>query len=236
MAGFIELFLSIENFKSDIMKKSVSFILLMAGLFLASQVFAQVDSKTQGTSTTTEQKDNTNVSDKSVPPVQSSKTAPGSKSTGTTSTTNTKTGTGTTSKSGTSTVSSSKSSSVPAKMYDASGNLIYSIDQLGYVRNPKNRVFFQYTPAGEIIKKRVVIGTASNGIIRDKNGKEYARLAQGGKIVDANSKPIGAVKEDGTVINNKGAKIGSAPGVDKYVVIMVFFYHDVLENSASKPK
>lgn len=214
--------------------KKIASMLLMAGLFLTSQLFAQVDSKTQGTSTTTEKKENTTVTEKTVPPVQSSKTAPGTKTTSATSTTNTKTGSA--SKSGTGTVSSSKTSSVPAKMFDASGNLMYTIDQLGYVRNAKNRMFFQFTSNGEIIKKRVVIGTAANGIIRDKNGKEYARLAQGGKVVDASGKPIGSVKDDGTIINNKGTKIGSAPGVDKYVAVMVYFYNDVLENAATNSK
>lgn len=218
------------------MKKKVLYILVLAGFFLSSQLFAQVDSKTQGTSTTTEKKDNTKVSEKTVPPVQSSKTAPGSKSSGTTTTTTTQKGTGTTTKTSTGTMASSKSSSSPAKMFDAAGSLIYSVDQLGYVRNAKNRIFFQFTSNGEIIKKRVVLGTASGGVIRDKNGKEYARLAQGGKVVDASGKPIGAVKDDGVVIDSKGNKIGSAPGVDKYVAVMVYFYKDVIENSTSKSK
>lgn len=119
-------------------------------------------------------------------------------------------------------------------MYDAQGKLVYSYDQLGYVRNAKNRVYFQYTTKGEIIKKRNVVGTAVNGIFQDRFGKEYARIVQEGKVVDAKSQPVGAVKDDGTVLDNKGNKIGSAPGVDKNVVVMVYFYNYLLEPKSGK--
>jgi hypothetical protein len=39
----------------------------------------------------------------------------------------------------------------------AQGNLTYSMDQLGYIRNPKNRTIAQYTTSAEIIRKRAVI-------------------------------------------------------------------------------
>jgi hypothetical protein len=131
------------------------------------------------------------------------------------------------------TVTSSTKGATSTKMFDATGNLIYSYDQLGYVRNPKNRVFFQYT-GGDIIKKRVVVGSVKNGVFRDRTGKEYARIVQDGKVVDPNSKAVGTVKGDGTILDKNGTKIGSAPGVDVNVAVMVYFYKDVLENTKSK--
>jgi hypothetical protein len=139
--------------------------------------------------------------------------------------------TSTTAKPGT--VSSTSKGAAPAKMYDAAGTLLYSFDQLGYVRNSKNRVFFQYS-GGDIIKKRVVVGSVKNGVFRDRTGKEYARIVQDGKVVDPNSKTVGTVKNDGTILDKNGVKIGSAPGVDVNVAVMVYFYKDVLENAKSK--
>lgn len=171
------------------MKKYASFIVILIGIFLSFQVTAQADSKTQATSSKSQQ----------------------------------------------GTVSSAK----PAKtgsMFDATGTLAFSYDQLGYVRNAKNRVVFQYTTKGEIIKKRAVVGTVSKGVFQDRFGKEYARFIQEGKLIDANSKPVGAVKDDGTVLNKNGTKIGSAPGVDKNIVAIVYFFNEVLDTKQSKSK
>ncbi|NTV84688.1 MAG: hypothetical protein HGA23_10375, partial [Bacteroidales bacterium] len=73
------------------MKRNAAFIIILVSLFLTSQLLAQVDSKTQGPVTTTEQKDNTKSEIKTVPAVQSSKTAPGTTTTGTTKNTQTST-------------------------------------------------------------------------------------------------------------------------------------------------
>lgn len=132
------------------------------------------------------------------------------------------------------TVTSSTKGATSKKMYDAAGVLIYSFDQLGYVRNAKNRVFFQYTATGDIIKKRAVVGNVKSGIFRDRSGKEYARIVQDGKVVDANSKTVGTVKNDGTVLDKNGVKLGSAPGVDINVAVMVYFYRDALEATKTK--
>lgn len=110
------------------------------------------------------------------------------------------------------------------KMYDASGNLTYTIDQLGYIRNPKNRTLGQYTVNGEYIRKRTVVGKVENGVIRDRYGKEYARIGQDGKVTDGNGNLLGSIGTDGTIRDAKGVKIGSAPGVDKNVAAIVFFF------------
>ena len=57
-----------------------------------------------------------------------------------------------------------------------------------------------------------------------------------GKVVDASSKSVGQVKEDGTVLDKSGTKIGSAPGVDKNVVVIVYFFKEVLDTKGSKTK
>lgn len=214
------------------MKKITVFILVLGIVFFTSQLTAQVDTKTQGPTTTTEKKENTKSEIKTVPAVQSSKSAPGTTTTGSTKNTQTNTGTSTTSKPGT--VSSSGSKSTIGKMYDAGGSLVYTYDQLGYIRNAKNRVFCQLTPKGEIIRKRTVVGSVDKGVFRDRFGKEYARIVQEGKVVDAKSKTVGTIKDDGTVINNSGSKIGSAPGVDKNVVVLIYFYKDLLEPKTGK--
>ncbi|MDX9907394.1 MAG: hypothetical protein RBS55_12470 [Bacteroidales bacterium] len=132
------------------------------------------------------------------------------------------------------TVTTNTKGATATKLFDAAGTLIFTHDQMGYVRNARNRVFFQYTAAGDIVKKRAVIGSVKNGIFRDRLGKEYARIVQDGKVVDANSKPVGTSKTDGTVLDKNGTKIGSAPGVNVNVAVMVFFYRDVLENTKVK--
>jgi hypothetical protein len=120
------------------------------------------------------------------------------------------------------------------QMFDTGGNLIYSYDQMGYIRNAKNRVFCQLTSQGEIIKKRTVVGSVEKGIFRDRFGKEYARIVQEGKVVDASSKTLGTIQADGSVLDSKGAKIGSAPGVDKNAVVITFFFKDVLDAKSVK--
>jgi hypothetical protein len=198
------------------MRRFAALTMLLVGIFLSSQLSAQVDSKTQGTGTTNDKKSGTNT-EKTVPAVQSSKEKPGSTTTG----------------GQTGTVSGTKIL-MTGKMFDATGTLIYSYDELGYIRNARNRVFCQLTPKGEIVRKRVVVGTVKNGIFQDKFGKEYARIVQNGKVVDANSKAVGTIKDDGTVVDKNGTKLGSAPGVDKNVIVIIYFYKDLLDPKAGK--
>ena len=194
------------------MRKLGTLIVILTVFIFASQVVAQVDSKTQGTGTT-----NTTTNKTEDPKVFS----PDKSTTG-------KTSQGTTNTTGQGTVTTAK----PVKtgqIFDAGRNLIYSYDQMGFIRDAKNRVFCQLTPQGEIIKKRTVVGSVEKGIFRDRYGKEYARIVQEGKVVDAKSKTLGTVQADGNVLDGKGAKIGSAPGVDKNAVVITFFFKEVLD-------
>jgi len=214
------------------MKKIAALIIILAGVFFASQLMAQVDSKTQGTGTT-----NTSTKKTGDPKVFDPSKSTSSKSKPSTTTTTTQgtsaTKQGTTGQSGQGSMTTAKFAKT-GQMFDASGNLLYSYDQLGYIRNAKNRVICQLTTKGEIIVKRSKVGTADKGVFRDRFGKEYARIVQEGKIVDANSKSVGAIKDDGAVLDKSGNKIGSAPNVDKNAVVLVFFYQDVLV--AKSPK
>ena len=209
------------------MKKYSILILVLAGIFITPQLTAQEDVKTQGTSKCSVKKSETKTSDPAaVPTVKSSKTKPGAATSDQANSTQTTSGTNTSSKTGT--MTSSTAAAKGGKMYDAQGNLTYSLDQLGYIRNPKNRTMAQYTSNGEIIRKRMIVGKVENGVIKDKYGKEYARVTQEGKVYNADKKLLGAIATDGTVTNDKGTKIGSAPGVDKYVAAMMFFYSDLI--------
>lgn len=190
------------------MKNLATLILLLACIFVTTQLSAQEDSKTNST----------------PPPVQSSKTRPGSTTSDQTKNSQTKKETPPATQSGT--MTSSNAAAQSKKIYDASGTLIYTLDQLGYIRNPKNRLIGQYTADGEYIRKRTVVGKVENGVIRDRYGKEYARISQDGKVVDSKNKHILTIKADGTVLNGTGTKIGSAPGVDKNVAAIVFFFQN----------
>jgi hypothetical protein len=198
------------------MKNYAALIMIVLGIFLASQVSAQIDSKTKTSGTTTEKTTNTGT-DKTAPAVKSSKEKPGSTTTG----------------QQTAPVTGTKALKT-GKMFDATGNLIYSYDEMGYIRNAKNRVFCQLTAKGEIVRKRVVVGTVKNGIFQDKTGKEYARIVQDGKVVDGNSKSVGTINNDGTVTDKNGTKLGSAPGVDKNVIVIIYFYKDLIDPKTGK--
>jgi len=190
------------------MNKFAAIILILAGVLSATQLTAQTETKTG----------------KDVPEVKSSKTKPGTTSTDQTKASQNGKSTSTSTQSGT--VTSSATAARGNKIYDASGNLTYTIDQLGYIRNPKNRTLGQYTTNGEYIRKRTVVGKAENGVIRGKYGKEYARIGQDGKVTDGKGKLLGSIGTDGTIMDAKGVKIGSAPGVDKNITAIVFFLQD----------
>jgi hypothetical protein len=109
-------------------------------------------------------------------------------------------------------------------MFDAQGNLLYSIDAMGYVRNPKNRTQGQYTEGQFFTKNRQKAATVSNGVIRDYNGNEIARVGQDGRVSDGNGKMVGMILPNGEIKDKGGSKIGSYSGVDKNVVAIMFFF------------
>jgi len=195
-------------FKINVMKKSAALFLILAGIFVSTQLTAQEDSKTG----------------QDLPAVKSSKTKPGTTSTDQSKTSQTGKSSSTSTQAGT--MTSSGTAAQGNKIYDATGNLTYTVDQLGYIRNPKNRTLGQYTANGEYIRKRTVVGKAENGVIRDRYGKEYARIGQDGKVTDGNGKLLGSIGTDGIILDAKGVKIGSAPGVDKNITAIIFFLQD----------
>ncbi len=204
------------------MKKLTVLILLLAGIFLAPQVIAQVDSQDKAKDQKTEQKDENKSGDKSVPAVQSSKNAPGTATSGSSSKSKGSKGDkGTVQSSGMTSANAPKT----GKMFDAKGNLLMTIDQGGWIRNPKNRLLGQYTQDGQYYtKNRALAGTVENGVIRDRNGKIFARISQDGKITDASGNLMGTVNADGTVLDSRNAKIGSSQGVEKNVAAIMFFF------------
>jgi hypothetical protein len=75
-------------------------------------------------------------------------------------------------------------------------------------------------------------GTIENGIVYDKNGKEFARINPDGKVQSASGQLMGTIANDGTVTDLTGKKIGSAPGVDKNIAALVFFVKPSSLNAA----
>jgi hypothetical protein len=213
------------------MKKFAILILVLTGVFCTSLLSAQVDSKTNEKNQKSENKADTQTST-NPPAVQSSKTGPGTATSDQPKAS--KNNKATPSGSQTGTMTSSNAASQPKKIFDAEGNLTYTIDQLGYIRNPKNRTLGQYTTNGEYIRKRTVVGKVENGVIRDRYGNEFARIGQSGKVYNAKQILLGTINPDGTILNGSGTKIGSAPGVDKNVAAIVFFFQDSAKTNTGK--
>lgn len=205
------------------MNKFKAFVLLIAVVFTTSQLMAQVETSSQDKSKKTEKNTGTKT-EKQVPKIKSSKDAPGTGTNGQTG--NTQKAKGTKVKAGTGAMSSEKSNFQTGKMFDATGNLIYYIDQLGWIRNPKNRALAQYNENGEVIRNRKIFGRVDNGIFYDRSGHVLAHIEQNGKVTDAQGNLLGNIREDGTVMNKGNNKIGSAPGVDKNVTAIIFFLMD----------
>lgn len=110
------------------------------------------------------------------------------------------------------------------KMFDAQGSLKAYIDQLGYIRNPKNRLLGQYIDGAFIAKNRQKAATVKDGIITGTSGNVIARIAQDGKVTDGTGKLMGTIAADGTVTDAGNTKVGAAPGVDKHVAAIVYFF------------
>lgn len=230
------------------MKRNVVFIVLLAGMFIASQALAQNETPTKESNKTTvkktEVKSSTGTETKTTgkeanvkqtttpPPVKSSKEPPTSgkqTQSGSSSKSSKKAGSGqpgTISAAGT-------SAPAPKMIYDAQGNVIYKIDATGgWIRDPKNRLVGQYADGEYHSKNRVKAGSVDNGIVRDKNGKEFARINPDGKVQTAAGQLMGTIAEDGTITDENGKKIGSAPGVDKNIAALVFFLKPSSLNAA----
>jgi hypothetical protein len=114
--------------------------------------------------------------------------------------------------------------------------MLYKVDATGgWIRDPKNRLVAQYTETGEYYSKnRVKAGSVENGVVRDKDGKEFAKIGKDGKVYTATGKLMGTIAADGTITDDQGKKIGSAPGVDKNIAALVFFMKPAnLNNSGS---
>jgi hypothetical protein len=215
--------------------KKLFILSILATAFFSTQIFAQTEYQTKGSGDSKKKmKSNTTVT-----PTSTTTTAPAAnpqsekspeanpqagQPTGTAPGTTTQgkpSGTTTTKPSGTFNTSTAGQS---GKMFDAQGTLKNYIDQGGYIRNPKNRLLGQYVNGEFFTKNRMKAATTKDGVITDKTGKEIARIGQDGKVTDGNRKPMGSILADGTVLNAQGNKIGTAPGIDKYVVALVYFF------------
>ncbi|MBW6461139.1 MAG: hypothetical protein K0B08_11270 [Bacteroidales bacterium] len=117
-------------------------------------------------------------------------------------------------------------------IYDRMGQIMASIGVFGMIYDPVGNAIGQYTSRGEYKgPDGEVLGTIRNGVITAHNGQEIGRLSPDGKVTDARGNLLGIIYDDGTIRNSFGSRIGSAPGVDKNISVMIFFYK---KNQSSK--
>lgn len=223
------------------MKKIITSSLVLIAFFFAAQVFGQeyqtkgsgdntkkMNKKTTTTQTpTTTQETKTSTQGTEQKTGEPSSVNEKSKTTNTTTTTTTKTATTTTSgqKTGTgSTMTTQPAAKVTGRIIDSKGKLIATIDSDGWIRDPNQRVLAQYTNGDYYNKDRVKFGYVKDSEIYNKDGKKMAKIGKDGVITDKSNRMIGKIADDGTVTDSKGVKMGSAPGVDKGVAALIFFF------------
>jgi|GEM_PF-4373623 len=119
-------------------------------------------------------------------------------------------------------------------IYDRMGQIMATIGVNGMIYDPVGNAIGQYTNRGEYKgPDGEVLGTIRNGVITAHNGKEIGRLSPDGKVTDDRGNLLGIIYDDGTIRNSFGSRLGSAPGVDKNISAMIFFYQ---KNQSSRGK
>jgi len=122
-------------------------------------------------------------------------------------------------------ITSRSSAMQGTKVYDAQGNASHTIEKDGTIRDHLGRLMGQYTDKGEYISPTgEKVGYVENGMIRTRDGKEFARISKEGRIYSGDGKYLGTIADDGTVLNVNGVRMGSAPGLDKSVAALIFFF------------
>ncbi|MFO7613544.1 MAG: hypothetical protein R6W71_02790 [Bacteroidales bacterium] len=119
-------------------------------------------------------------------------------------------------------------------IYDRMGQIMATIGVFGMIYDPVGNAIGQYTSRGEYKgPDGEVLGTIRNGVITAYNGQEIGRLGSDGKVTNEKGRLLGIIYDDGTIRNSFGSRLGSAPGVDKNISVMIFFYK---KNQYSKGK
>jgi hypothetical protein len=221
------------------MKKIITSVVVLIALFFSAQVFGQEyqtkgsgdNSKKMNKKTTTVQTPTTSkdtvvstqgTGQKTSDPASVNEKSKTINTTTTTKTTTTdpsgqKTGTG-------GTMTTQPAVKVTGRIIDANGKLIATMDSEGWIRDPNQRVLAQYVNGDYYNKDRVKFGNVKDNEIYNKDGKKIAKIGKDGVITDNSKRMIGKIADDGTVTDSKGVKLGSAPGVDKGVAALIFFF------------
>jgi hypothetical protein len=119
--------------------------------------------------------------------------------------------------------------------YDVMGKAATTIDENGTIRDAQGRVTGSYTPKGEYLDNRgVKMGSIENGVMCNKDGQEIAKMHEDGRVYDAEGKYLGTIGDDGVVLNNHGIRLGTAPGVDKNLAFLIYFFPKTTPWSESK--
>jgi hypothetical protein len=207
------------------MKKVIVLSVMIAGLFMTSQLMAQVDGKSSEKQPASEQKKDPN----STTTGKDQKVQMGGY---------TKSGQTVTPANQPSSVTTSKDQgkeqggTVKEKppvsgsvIYDRLGEKMAMIEADGSIRDTKGNILGRYANNGDFTGPTgEKIAWAKDGVIRTRDGKEAGRIAKDGKVTNAKGKTLGTIYDDGTVRNSKGSRLGSAPGVDKNLAAIIFFH------------
>ena len=211
------------------MKKVIILSVMMAGLFMTSQLMAQVDGKSSEKQPASEQKKEPNATttgkDQKVQ-------MGGYTKSGQTVNPETQPSSVKSDENGMKKEGKDQGGSVKEKppvsgkiIYDRLGEIMLNVEADGTIRDTKGMTVGRYTPTGDFYGPGgEKAATVKNGVIMTKDGKEAGRIAKDGKVTNAKGKTLGTIYDDGTVRNNKGSRLGSAPGVDKNLTAIVFFH------------
>lgn len=111
------------------------------------------------------------------------------------------------------------------KIYDTNGKAKASVEYDGTIKDAQGRVVGKYTETGDFIGiTGEKIGSVEKNKIRDREGADFGKIGKDGTVYTTEGKMLGKVSADGTVTNSEGTKIGSAPGIDRNIAAMMFFY------------
>ena len=211
------------------MKNSTILCIMLAGLFMTSQLLAQVDAKTNEKKPASEQKQDPNA----TKTAKDQKTQIGGYTkSGTTVTAPAETKPGTVTQPGPD-VNSIK----PGIIYDRTGGIMAKVEEDGTIKDAKGKTIARYSGNGDYFgPSGDKIGTVKDGVIRNKEGKEAGRIGKDGKVTNAKGKLLGTIYDDGSIRNSKGSKLGSAPGVNKNISAMIFFNNKKGSSGEKKSK
>lgn len=110
---------------------------------------------------------------------------------------------------------------------DSMGHRIGQVDSDGDVRDLNGNLIGQVKNNGDIRNRmgHLIGEVRKDGDILDEMGNRIGELRSDGDVLDRMGHRIGEVKSDGDVYDITGNIIGSAPGVDRIIAAVYFFFN-----------